>query len=380
MGYIQQLTGSMALTQTTSWKCEEPVRNYLNSIDYIPGGELVIRYVDGGSDMAKCLAGWKYLVETDPKPIVMSIALNSFALAQKDAQIREKVPMIADGYDPGFSALPSWTFSANGVYVSYVGAWADYYLKELWPQRGKTGSPKFCFLTMDVAAARACISDEVIAYLKSKGIEVLAPEFISMATLDPTPNLLRMKEEGVDFCFGITYTELAVPLVKAMDKLGMTIGPKGTFDMCYTLVDVAKLAKTAGAQANGFYTILSIPTTIDQITNPGLAQVLEGAGLGESVMWSGFVAQPMIIAAECAKRAAKEVGVSNVTGEEIYKQLTKLNQFDPWISSAISFSETKRFGEDTVYLYVAMDGKGQLVANLPLPELVPGGKDVPSVK
>ena len=372
-GHLPHFTGAYGATQAGYAVAQEDAVEWANKVNYIPGVELKLIWVDGGTDPAKSLAGFKKMVANKPRPVLIIGESTGIGTAMKKWHEREKVPDVEGGFSITMIDPPSWTFCQTPPYPSQGGAWVDYYLKHIWK---KKEPPKFAWLTWDNPYGRAPMTDEAKAYIKSKGIETVATEFIPGVPSNTAAQVMRLKDTGADFTLGGMYPSALSVVLKDMEKLGMT--GKITIGMTYA-TNLEELIDMAGPLANGIHITGIHPLTTKW--NEKCPMVLEMYEKKKRDVnkwiyancWSKFA-----IAIEAVRMAVKDVGPEKVDGQAIYNALTRMKGFDAWgISTPITYSETDRVGMDSVEIQTVENGKVISKGFAPMPDLLPGGKDVP---
>ncbi|MFC1821462.1 ABC transporter substrate-binding protein [Thermodesulfobacteriota bacterium] len=367
---IPHLTGAYSGSFQGILEGFEDCIEYLNSINYVPGVELVMLWADGATDTAKTLAGFKKLLAEKPKPVAVIGCGTPFSLALKKACIKNKVPDLSAGSDDSFGFLPSWTFSAQLPYPNMAGAWVDYYLEHLW--KDKSRKPRFAFLTWDNAAGRNFTTKNVKNYIKSKGVEIVSEEYIPIIPTDTTPQLMRLKQKKVDFTFGgMFFTTISVVL-KDMQKLGMIDKIKmGYWWSAYPSL----LIKKAGALANGIYFTNDRYWTEEISAEKGFVpwKIYEAKRKGKfayNMYYAGGWYYPML-AAEAIRIATADVGADKVDGTAVYKALQKMKGFDVLGTSLpVSFGPERRFGITNQTLMSRIKGgKNEYLGAYPAPDL-----------
>lgn len=370
IGLIPHLTGAYAAVQAGANDTLADCINYANENNLIPGVELVGSWADGGTDVSKSMAAFKKLITETPKPVVIIGCGTPFSAALKSWHLKEMVPDVTGGSDLAFYRLPSATFSVSCPYQNQAGAFIDYFMEKIWKKKRK---PRFAWLTWDNAAGRAPITDEVEAYIKSKGVDIVGAEFIPMTPVDMTTQLLRLKKLKVDVVYGCAYPYGKV--LKDMQKLGLH--GKITVGLMYW-VDPNLVIKMAGPAAEGvwqtgiMYTSDSWPTKapiVEELYTKNKRRSLKNV-YGNGVWW-------VSVTIEAIKEAVKAVGAENVDGKAVFNALTTLKNFDNWgLAPPVSFSKTRRYGQDQVLIYHYENQKAKPIEFYPAPELIPGGKDV----
>ena len=374
IGHLPHFTGAYGATQASFAFAQEDAIEWANSVNYVPGAELKLTWVDGGTNPVHSLGGFKKMIAERPKPVVIIGESTGIGTALVKWHAKAKVPDVEGGMSQAMIDPPSWTFCQPPPYASQFGAWVDYFLENIWK---KKRPPKFAWLTWDNPFGRAPMTKEAEAYLKSKGIKIVGAEFIPNVPSNTIAQCMRLKESGADFTFGGMYPSALSVVLKDMEKLGMT----GTITIGLSYAcNLGELIKYVGPLANGVH-ITGINTLIDDwgkkcpmVLEMYVKKNRKGTNKwGYGNCWSKFA-----IAVEAVKMAAKAVGADKVDGTAVYDALVKMRNFDAWgISPPISYSKTRRVGMNSVDIQAIVNQRAVSKGLFPTPDLLPGGKDVP---
>jgi len=321
----------------------------VNETKMIPGVELVGIWADGGTEVPKAMNAYKKLAAESPAPVAIIGESTPVGLALKKWHIRDEIPDIEGGGDDEMYSLPSWTFSASCPYVNQFGAWLDFYLKDVWPKKGLKRAPRIAFLTWDNAFGRAFITDNGRAYLKKRGVELVAEEFIPLVPTDTTPQLLRIKEKGADFTYGGMYHTAFNVVLKDADKLGMI--DSIDFGLMYAVEMAQVIAGVGDLARNVYVTQFFKPYETWATEAPEALRAFQANKRNEKIatIWSnGF--QRGMIAAAAVKLAVEKVGAKNVKSQDIYDALTRLNQAKTYVTLPVSYTAKKRYGLDSIFM------------------------------
>jgi branched-chain amino acid transport system substrate-binding protein len=376
IGDLPNLTGAYAATQSCYVESNGGAVKLANEKNYIPGVTLKYEWVDAATDPAKAMTAYKKLLASTPRPSVIIDHSTAIGVALKQTAAADKMPIVEGGVSNEMLIPPGWVFYYGSPYTCEVGAYVNWY-KSQWKE---SRAPRFAALTWDIPYGRAWISDESMAYIKAQGFEIVGQEFIPAVPSDTTPQLLRLKDAKVDCCFGAMYPSALAVVLKDANKLDMT----GTFTWggVYA-VSLAELVGYVGPLANGC-TVTSTDILPDmwKDKSPYMQEVWDknGTKLAPATMFAfANAAERVVIGMGAIKAASEKVGAKNVDGQAVYNALTQMKSFDPWgVGAPITYSETKRFGQDTVYITQVKDGKVIQIGTARVPDLLPGGKDVPA--
>jgi branched-chain amino acid transport system substrate-binding protein len=373
IGHLPHFTGAYGATQAPFAAAQEDAIEWANSVNYVKGATLKLVWVDGGTDPAKSLAGFKKMAAGKPKPVVIIGESTGIGTALVKMHAKAKIPDMEGGMSLAMIDPPSWTFCHPPPYVNQFGAWVDYYLEHIWKGSGK---PKFAWLTWDNPFGRSPMTKEADLYLESKGIEIVAREFIPNVPSNTTAQVMRLKKSGANFTFGGMYPSALSVVLKDMEKMGMS--GKMSIGMSYA-TNLGELIGYVGPLANGVH-ITSIATLTDEWPekSPIMHEMYEKNKRTDNKWAYGICFAKFAIAIEAVRVAAEKVGPDKVDGQAIYDALTNMKNFDAWgTGPPISFSKTRRVGMDSVEIQAVENEKVVSKGYIMVPELLPGGKDVP---
>ena len=373
IGHLPHFTGAYGATQAPFAAAQEDAIEWANSVNYVKGAELKLVWVDGGTDPAKSLAGFKKMIAEKPAPVVIIGESTGIGTALVKMHAKAKIPDVEGGMSLAMIDPPSWTFCQPPPYVNQFGAWVDYYLKNIWKGSGK---PKFAWLTWDNPFGKSPMTKEADLYLKSKGIEIVAREFIPNVPSNTTSQVMRLKKSEANFTFGGMYPSALSVVLKDMEKLGMT--GKVSIGMSYA-TNLDELVGYVGPLANGVH-ITSIGTLVNEWSQkcPMVQEMYDKKNRKDNKWAYGNCWSKFAIAIEAVRLAAEKVGPDKVDGQAVYDALVNMKGFDGWgTGPPITYSETRRVGMDSVDIQVVDNEKVVSKGFAMAPDLLPGGKDVP---
>ena len=347
------------------------IKHY-NEIEYIPGVEIVAKAYDCGSDAAKTVSAFKMGLGQTPKPVLGFITFSAGAIAAKQLLEEEGLPLITPSSNPMLHAPGSINVSNGARFTGEIAAFVDYYLEYKWKE---SRPPRFAFCSWDTVFGHYVVTEELINYIKSKGVEYMGEVWIPANCTDVTPQMLQLKEWGVDFINGATQPPDTGVVLKDADRVGLT--GKLTLGMGHW-VSLPVLLNDIGPLANGSIHIHGYPVVDDfepwmkeamiEAGTPDTGTLFFGAGLGWAAL--GF---------EGIKRAVEEVGAENVTGMDVYNGFRTIEEyyFPPsWKHSPFNFTEDT-VGQHWLNVYeVQNEEPVRVVEDIYCPNLWPGGADV----
>jgi branched-chain amino acid transport system substrate-binding protein len=182
--------------------------------------------------------------------LVERISGSPQALALMDLLNEDRIGATSAAAGPYLLSPPKTIFTNYPIYTDDCAGFADWF-KENWTE---DRAPRFAFLTADNAMGRSVVTDELKAYLESIGYEIVGEQYVPLVpTAPPTTQLLWLKDNGVDVCFGVMINPGSQPTVKEMNNLGM--GPGKAYEItfgCGTPSHLQVFVPAMGEEANGF--------------------------------------------------------------------------------------------------------------------------------
>jgi hypothetical protein len=172
------------------------------------------------------------------------------ALALMDLMNEDRIGATSAAAGPYLLSPPKTIFTNYPIYTDDCGAYADWFM-ENW---GETRAPRFAFLTADNAMGRSVVTDEMKDYLESIGYDIVGEQYVPLVpTAPPTTQLLWLKDNNVDVCFGVMINPGSQPTFKEMNNLNM--GPGKAYEItfgCATPSHAQVFLPAMGEEANGF--------------------------------------------------------------------------------------------------------------------------------
>lgn len=347
IGVIAQLTGPYGPPTRGIMEGALDVIEGVNKYDPIPGITLKGVYVDGASSPAKAMSACKKMV-AQHKPVIVVDWTTPSALALKTYFMKKEIPCVTGGGANPLWELPSWSFSAVAPYVNQVGGWVDFYVKNIWPQKGLDRKPNFAWVTWDNAAGRSSITDDAKAYIQSKGVNIVPGdgEFFPTAPTEVTAQILRLKKHEADFTYGMLIFPTAAAILKGLDKMGMI----DRIDVCMATPNPPILVQQVKDLTRNCY-FSDYWTNPDEWPEkcPHIAEMFKANGREQlPKLMYGCGTGWALIATEAVRMAAKS---GDVSGPACYKALTQIKDYKRWdVGTPITFGEKRRIGCDATYV------------------------------
>jgi len=344
---------------------------YYNELEYIPGVDLSFPAYDAASDPAKAVTAYKMGLGQTPAPVLGFTTFSAGAIAAMQLLEDAQLPLITPSSNPMLHAPGSMNVSNGARFTGEIVAFVDYYLENVWKE---SRPPRFAFCSWDNVFGHFVVSENVINYIKSKGVEYMGEVWIPSNCTDVTPQMLQLKEWGVDFANGATQPPDTGVVLKDAKRVGLDC----TFG-CGHWVSLPLLVNDVGPEiSDGFIQLHGYPMYGDfepwmkevmvEAKTPMTGTLFFGAGLG----WAA-------LGVEGIKIAVEKVGAENVTRVDVYDALRTIDDFyfpPSWKHSPYDFTEDA-VGQHYLNVYEVQDGEIVRVAeDIYCPNVWPGGADV----
>jgi branched-chain amino acid transport system substrate-binding protein len=182
--------------------------------------------------------------------LVQRVSGSPQALALMDLMNEDRIGATSAAAGPYLLTPPKTIFTNYPIYTDDCAAFADWFMENWTEDR----APRFAFLTADNAMGTSVVTDEMKAYLESIGYVIVGEQYVPLVpTVGPTTQLLWLKDNEVDACFGVMINPGSQPTVKEMNNLGM--GPGQDYEItfgCATPSHLQVFVAAMGAEGNGF--------------------------------------------------------------------------------------------------------------------------------
>jgi hypothetical protein len=182
--------------------------------------------------------------------LVERISGSPQALALMDLMNEDRIGATSAAAGAYLLSPPKTIFTNYPIYTDDCAAFADWFM-ENWTG---TSAPRFAFLTADNSMGRSVPTDEMKEYLESIGYVIVGEQYVPLVpTAPPTTQLLWLKDNDVDCCFGAMINPGSQPTVKEMKNLGM--GPGLDYEItfgCATPSHLQVFVPAMGEEGNGF--------------------------------------------------------------------------------------------------------------------------------
>jgi len=310
----------------------------INAQGGIAGRKLAVRAYDTGSDNAKAVPVYNAMVN-DVHPTVILSNFSGPAAAMLPSLNRDKVNLINVSGAAPLLEPPGYAFCARPDYPDELIAFANW-LKTSLPA-GKP-MPKIALLLVNAAFGQA--STRAVPVLESMGFQVVTQQFVPFSLVDPTPQLLAIRDAKPDYVWVVHALGQMAQIMTAANQLGLTKETTFVAPSVGGLVDVARISGVAATE--GMMQV-SPYASFTETKLPGVKamnQMLQQdnpaqfpPGINHYMGWSTAA-----LAAEALRIAVAKVGWDKLTGEDVHKALTSGKLDIGGVTFPQDFSKTRR--------------------------------------
>lgn len=359
VGYDVGMTGPYSATCFVMYEAGEDYWKQHNYRITVNGKTYKIKFmnVDNKGDVSLTVSNFNRFVG-DGAVIVRTEwtpgGINLMPLAKKS-----KVPVVVGGYTKSLFAPPSkYLYLDQPSYGGTLCAGVKWYKENVWKGPGKM---KLGLLLWDSAFGRSSHVDEVYEYLKEDlGVEVLPTLFVPVRVKDFTPQLSRLKSQGVNLIFMQALAGQYAILAKDAKRLNVTPAAAlmSTFwCLCDKYIDLAGDASEGTYGPWGW----NVDAESDSILNPVVMKLRDsmekyrGNRYYDVNYFQGWMGQ--YINHYALEMTIKKHGFP-ITGEQVADCLSSMPKWDWGLSRSFSgYSGGDRLGWHEIKMFQVKQGK-----------------------
>lgn len=348
IGVLADLTGGTADVGTPYFNGEKGFVEWINGKGGVGGTAIDYKYVDYSYKPEKAVEAYTQLIKQDKRVAMLGWGTgDTNALAEFIGE--DQVPFLSASYDENLVRdvnTNPYNFVAAATY-SDQGRIAIQWIKDNF--KG-SGAPKVALLYNSSPFGKAPM-DDIKAYAKQAGVEVVADEIVELNAVDATSQLLNVQKAGAEFGIIQETTNATVTILKDAQKLGLKtqfIGLNWAFD--------ENVARNAGPAAEGYMGMVNFAFPGDDV--PGMKDIeayLKSQSKTFADITQKFVAgwTTAMIMGEGIRLAG-----SDLSGAGIRKGLETMTDFDPaGLGAAVTFTGASHHGVKQARIYQIKDGK-----------------------
>jgi len=346
---IAPLTGPSASAEQLVLQGMQDYVTYFNDEIGIPDVTVKLLWADVGFDVPKFISAYRRFSDRG-LPILFSDVTAPLE-ALKPVFEEDEMPFIAATTTSTLIHPPGWIYCTMPTFGEVATAVLDYFMENWTEER----PARVAFIGPDSSFGRAP-SEECVEYANSIGMEVLPWEFAGYVVIDATPQLLRMKDQGVDLVYIQDIVSAAGPILRDAERLGLSDEMQFggiEFNLGNTLIEMA------GPASEGYLAPRTTPW-FDETDIPGIKILVEtqeklhGKVKSDPEYMGGWLAGAIMC--EAVNRGIDAVGYENLDGPALKNALDNMSNFDAGIA-IVSYSPEQRRASRMVATYQIKNGK-----------------------
>ncbi|MFH1775836.1 MAG: ABC transporter substrate-binding protein [Chloroflexota bacterium] len=344
----------------------EHIFRYINEVEGgIDGVKVDWRIVDNKGTPDGAVMAYKELRDTFDPLVYLSVE-DYLLLGIKDMLAEdESVVFTLSTINPQGFLPPGRLFSVAIPTADGLAGFARWVLSD-WKGSGK---PKIGVLYWDLPSGQQWRIAE--AWMRNQGVD-LVPTTFPITALDLKPQLLSLRDAGVDYIWMLGLAHNAAVAIR--DFRGLGLADKITF--CFNEYTEANVVlDIVGPAAEGFYTYRSESPYSDGSQAAQLYSEIWKWATGEDKWTDNRILITFKAALGAAvEQAVADVGWENLDSVAVYDALNKLTEIDTWGNSeGFGYGPTKRIGVSTVKLaQFTKDGTVAVSEAVDLPRIFEG--------
>ncbi|MDY7035988.1 MAG: ABC transporter substrate-binding protein [Thermodesulfobacteriota bacterium] len=212
---ICPMTGPVADFSVTGITGMQDAFAYFNKKGGVKGVQLLLKWEDNRYKVPQAISIYKKFLPQNPVGFTLwnssgaHEALKSFLGA-------DKIPAISIAMSDAQFYPPGWILADGCGYGDQHAAWFDYYRKNM----KKSGKIKVGQIGWDSPYGRSGYK-EMEKYVATRGGEMVGIEFTTYAPTTVMPQLMRLKEKGVDYIWINCYNTTIDIVLKDMARAGI---------------------------------------------------------------------------------------------------------------------------------------------------------------
>ncbi|RME48125.1 MAG: hypothetical protein D6796_06735 [Caldilineae bacterium] len=320
--------------------------NWVNNNGGIRGATVRAVFADTGGKVEEAVATYNRFMESDPRPYVLMMYGSPETEALRERLIEDKVVSLTSGVSAAGLYPPGYAYGSVPIYSDQFGAFIDWLVAN-WdevkpPQAGD--QIKVAFITWDTAYGRGANTPEAIAYAESKGVEIVATEYIAIGAPDVTTQILAAEAAGANVIYTNTLAFGPAQILKDATALGLR--DKIMIAGCNWAMDLSNLALAGPEAAEGFYGLM--PTRWWSEGGPGLALIERQFQANGRTPAEHNVGYMLAFATVEAIREWTEIALDEVDGDlsqldgELFARVVQENPLSPLGVFNLDYGPDKR--------------------------------------
>jgi ABC-type branched-subunit amino acid transport system substrate-binding protein len=247
IAFLGDLTGPLGFWNAPRLVGIQDAAEYLNKHHGgIANREIVIDWADTKSKIDIATSGYERL-KANKFPVWHTCGTGEQQMLKPRYEEDRSQVIFTCSTSPGVMYPPGYVFGTAAYYPDEWGLFFDW-LVETWDFKKMGRGPKVAILTYSSGYGKACITDELFAYAKKKGVEIVDTIFVPFVVVDAATPLLKAKKAGADWCFGQWIYQSVPPFLIENQKLDLglkfAVNTFGVDDVMITMAKEASIGLT----------------------------------------------------------------------------------------------------------------------------------------
>jgi ABC-type branched-subunit amino acid transport system substrate-binding protein len=349
---IADLTGPYGILLPDSW---EGILDYYRLVTEeggIDGHPVELIWGETGNVMSRTWSHYKRHKQAGAQLLILYSSPDGEAL--KNTMVKDKIFCFNFGQSDPQLYPPAWIYIDGPSYGDGFGAFLKM-AKAEWDKAGKKGTMKVGIIGPDTAYGRAALEPGQ-RFGKKIGVDVVGQEYPPVVPIDLSPQILRLKEKGVDWIWVQGLSQIATVFMKNMASLGL----QGKIPVAgFWWTSGAEMLRRIGPKFSEGY-IFNSYNYLPQVEkdHPGIRKCVEMRRKyhkkdPDEVYVRGVRATQFVI--ELTKRTLKKYGYNGLTSQNYMSMMDTFKDWKtPWDLGAL-FTITpndRRTGKDFLFYQV----------------------------
>jgi branched-chain amino acid transport system substrate-binding protein len=351
---LADYTGAIAGLNVPADMGVEDYFKELNARGGVEGVKVKFIGVDTRYDVARGVSAYKRY-RTEPKLLVVNAIGTPIGKAVGPLATKDKLVQIVPG-DGEFQAKLGRIFIWGPAYQDAFSAAMDWVISD-WKAKGKSGMPKFGFISWDSPYGKEFLRGGN-EYAEKIGLPMAKPEFFPPGALDHTVYLTRLASAGANYIFAGGVDPTPTNIIRDAHKLGLTKTIQFLSDYWGPTEPVGIRAHPEALEGTVITSYYIRGEDAKKHPMSALWTKYRGkpiADLNESYIFGTVWGMDF---EEGLKIALKDVGYEKLDGEAMFKAYQKLAGFKrQGITGPNAYSPTSRRGSLEVKFYQVKSAK-----------------------
>jgi len=355
---IVDLTGPYGVLVPDAWEGMLDYYRYINkSENGVDGYPIELIWGETGNMMARTWSHYKRFKQAGAQVIWLASSPDGEALKKTFEKDKIFCPLNYGQSDPQLYP-PGWIYIDGCSYADNFASFLKL-AKSEWDKSGKKGTMKVGIIGPDTAYGRAAIEPGKM-FGKTIDVDVVGQEYPPVVPIDLTPQILRLKDKGVNWIWMQGLSQICTVFLKNMKSLGLQ-GKIKVAAVWWTTG--AEMMRRVSAELSEGY-IFSSYTYMPQVEkdHPGIKKCIamrqdfHKKDPCEHYV-KGVRAAQFII--ELTRRTMKKYGFDGLSAENYMSMMGSFNNWStPWdLGASFSITKNDRRTAKKILFYQVKKGK-----------------------